>query len=108
MSQAAQGSSSSFFSRLKDSQPALIIGIGGALAAIVAFGIYSHLSGKKAQPTSGDEKIEQYLAEETMRLRDPELTEEGAMLKEDFFDLIFLIKLKTAGKLNKEVGKRQR
>ena len=66
------------------------------------------MSGKKAQPISDDEKIGQYLAEEMRRLQDPELTEDGAMIKEDFFDLIFLIKLKTAGKLNKEVGKRQR
>lgn len=93
---------------LKDNQLALIIGIGSALTAVVAFGIYRHLSGKQTQPIGDDKKIEKFLALEMERLHDPDLTEEGALQKDDFFNLIFLIKLKTARKLNKVVGKKQR
>jgi hypothetical protein len=67
---------------------ALMIAAGGALAAIVVFGVYYTF--KRVQVEDVD-RAKLFIKSELKRLRNPYLTSDGAMRKKDFFDLIMLV-----------------
>lgn len=109
-------SEESFLTRLKqtltDDQlfytKAFFLAAGGAVAAFLVYGVYNSYQSKGVSVTP-DSKINEFIASEMERLRNCSLIdEEGLLEKQDFFDLILLMKLKTARKTNNEIGVNQR
>ncbi|CDW90343.1 UNKNOWN [Stylonychia lemnae] len=82
-----------------------LIVAGTALTTIALFGIYQKLN-QKDIPLEQKSRI--FIQRELQRLKNPKLIEDGILQKNDFFDIILLIQLKSKLKLLKEQPKFQR
>lgn len=92
-------------------------------ASVAVVGIIAYLSWPKSarnmdsqplqkweSPSQTAERAKEFIKKEMLRLKDPQLVDDGAgiLRKKDFFDLLMVIQLKTKLKLHKLVGRNQR
>ena len=90
----------------------IVIAVTGAFMSLAAYQAYQKLSKKKVSETKGKNTIytaiNEFVEGEIERLRDPLLTSEDALERRDFFDLIFIVKLKSTAQFHQEVSPNQK